>query len=219
MDYIAAFMLGLLNAPHCVAMCGGIASALMLSSHAEDQQAALRSALEFGSGKLLTYTLLGAVAGLGGFSFTLTGTQALPVLRLATGLLLIALGLHTAGWWLGLARLEAVAFRLWQPALKHLRGVGSSHPLGRLSAGAAWGLLPCGIVYSMLGLAMSSGTVIQGSLIMFSFGLGTLPFVMSAGGLLKLSGAWLGNRTLKISGGILLMLFGVYTLGMSGMSG
>jgi sulfite exporter TauE/SafE len=38
-----------------------------------------------------------------------------------------------------------------------------------------WGLVPCGLVYSVLPLAFLSGDVLTGAALMLAFGLGTLP--------------------------------------------
>jgi sulfite exporter TauE/SafE len=38
-----------------------------------------------------------------------------------------------------------------------------------------WGLVPCGLVYSVLPLAFLSGSALSGAGLMLAFGLGTLP--------------------------------------------
>ena len=49
------------------------------------------------------------------------------------------------------------------------------------AAGALWGWIPCGLVYSMLALALASGDAVSGALVMAAFGLGTLPNLLAAG--------------------------------------
>ena len=80
-----------------------------------------------------------------------------------------------------------------------------------LAAGALWGWLPCGLVYSMLTLALASGDPARGALVMAGFGLGTLPAVggagsAAAGALRRLRGG-AGQR----AAGVLLAVFGVWT--------
>ncbi len=252
MEYFVVFMLGLLSAPHCTAMCGGIASALILQSNratkavsesttmkfhaangtfvqhststfaAADSRNALSSAFYFGTGKLLGYGLLGVIAGSAGLGFlsldvTATGI-AMAVLRSIAGLLMIAMGLYTAGWWLGLHKLESVAFRLWQPLLKGIGNLDMGSSTNKVAIGAIWGLLPCGLVYSVLALALAAGNPVSGALVMLSFGLGTLPFVMSVGGLTHVLLPALANRNFRIITGILLIGFGVISIGMGIMS-
>jgi uncharacterized protein len=224
MELWAAFLLGVSSAPHCMAMCGGIASALMVGSQASGGatiasdrvgHSALQSALLFGTGKMLAYMGLGLLAGLGGFLLINTQQQALAGLRFFAGLLMILLGLYTAGWWNGLRHVEQSVYRFWQPLLSQARHVSLQSWHGKLLAGAAWGLLPCGIVYTMLATALASGNIMQGMLIMMSFGLGTMPFVLSAGGLARLSSRWMGSRWFRSLLGLILIGFGIGSLMMA----
>jgi len=247
MEFVAAFILGLMSAPHCAAMCGGIATALMMGAHraetpakpdniiASSQPAAAvshscgalpsaagsanigsrsvwGSALWFGSGKILGYMALGILAGATGFALGSTHDGVLTALRVLASLLLIGLGLYTVGWWLGLQRLETVAYRFWQPALRSLRQLDLGMNSNKLMAGALWGLLPCGIVYSVLAMALASGTVLSGMGIMLAFGLGTLPFVLGAGGLLKISLPLLHQKWVRQAVGLVLMCSGIISL-------
>jgi len=229
-DFVAAFLLGVISAPHCVAMCGGIATALMMSSNrpAETrdgnpalviarsrQGSVLTDAMLFGGGKMLGYVLLGAVAGTVGLLLGSSHGSAFMVLRILAGTLLIALGLYTAGWWLGLQHLERAAYRLWQPALSGLRRIDMGRTGNKLTAGLLWGLLPCGIVYSVLGMAVASGNVLSGMSIMALFGLGTLPFVLSAGGLLQLSLPALARPAVRQLFGAILIGFGIISVLMA----
>ena len=224
MELWAAFLLGVSSAPHCMAMCGGIASALIVGSGqsgdtrvASDRtgHSALHSALLFGTGKMLAYMGLGLLAGLGGFLLINTQQQALTGLRFFAGLLMILLGLHTAGWWNGLKYVEQNVYRFWQPLLSRARHVSLHSWHGKLLAGAAWGLLPCGIVYTMLATALASGSIMKGMLIMMSFGLGTMPFVLSAGGLVKLGSRWMGSRWFRSLLGLVLIGFGLASIMMA----
>jgi sulfite exporter TauE/SafE len=44
-----------------------------------------------------------------------------------------------------------------------------------------WGWLPCGLVYTAFALAATTGDIIESSLTMLFFGLGTLPAVFGTG--------------------------------------
>lgn len=230
---LMAFTLGLLSAPHCIAMCGPVASTLLLAGRAPDETQALRwhsaapalplqgsaraehalfDALALGGGKMLTYAGLGALAGAGSALLHSFGSEPATVLRLLAAVLMIGIGLYIAGWWRGLARLEAWGARLWRPTLSLLRRLPSSGTGGRLLAGASWGLLPCGIVYSMLGLALASGSAVQGAALMASFGLGTLPFVLLTGGLMQTLGQRLAAPGVRTAAGLAMIAMGVVSL-------
>ena len=221
----AAFLLGLLSAPHCAAMCGGISGALLMAGRtpllrpAPHDVIASSSALTltgdafiYGSGKILGYMALGAFAGSGGFLLGSLHSTGFTLLHAFSGLLMLALGLYIAGWWLAVSHLERFAFRIWQPLLKRLQGLSLAHPGNKLLAGMAWGLLPCGIVYSVLGLAMASGSAVSGLLLMLAFGLGTLPFVLLSGGLLQSLLPLLKRPWLRQLSGVAMMTLGFLTL-------
>ena len=56
-------------------------------------------------------------------------------------------------------------------------------PASPFIRGVMWGFLPCGLVYGVLPIALISGTPWSGGLLMFCFGLGTLPYLLFAQGL------------------------------------
>jgi sulfite exporter TauE/SafE len=60
-----------------------------------------------------------------------------------------------------------------------VRGPAQAFPLGML-----WGWLPCGMVYSVLAMALLTGSATRGAAALLAFGLGTLPNLMLAGLLL-----------------------------------
>ena len=50
-----------------------------------------------------------------------------------------------------------------------------------LLLGFLWGLLPCGLIYSALALAVVSGNPLHAALVMLAFGAGTLPAMLLLG--------------------------------------
>jgi sulfite exporter TauE/SafE len=134
-------------------------------------------------------------------------------MRVLAGLLLIAMGLYLAGWWSGLTRIEALGRNLWrviQPLTKHFMPVTSAPKA--LVLGALWGWLPCGLVYSTLLWAASQGNALNSAALMLAFGLGTLPVLMATGLAAERVTALLRRQGIRMAGGILVMLFGLWTL-------
>lgn len=79
-------------------------------------------------------------------------------------------------------RLEGAGGTVWraiEPWRRRFFPVDST--LKALGAGAVWGWVPCGLVYSMLALALASGDALSGAGVMLAFGLGTLPNLLVAG--------------------------------------
>ena len=96
---------------------------------------------------------------------------------------MIFLGLYLTGRWeTAIIKIENIGSVLWrriEPLAKKFIPIRSiSHAL---IAGILWGWLTCGLVYSALFLAMSANSISQGALIMWSFGIGTLPVLLGLG--------------------------------------
>src|SRR5690625_1531923 len=135
------------------------------------------------------------------------------ILRVATGLIMVAIGLQLAINWRGLRHLEAVGSRFWQllsPLVGRLLPVRT--PPEALAVGMLWGWLPCGLVYTMLLAATMSGSALAGGATMLAFGAGTLPAMVTLGfGASGLSQV-LSRTTMRRSAGVLLLIFGVWTM-------
>ena len=80
-----------------------------------------------------------------------------------------------------------------------------------LLLGALWGWLPCGLVYSTLLWAASQGNAGYSAALMLAFGLGTWPVLLATGLAAERVNALLRRRSVRVAGGVLVMLFGVWT--------
>ncbi|MGC4029721.1 MAG: sulfite exporter TauE/SafE family protein [Steroidobacteraceae bacterium] len=207
----SAFLSGLMGGGHCAVMCGGIAtgfSGMSGRSHWLD-------ALEPNVGRIMAYTVAGAVAGgLGHGIVTLARSQTLLLtLRTAVGLVLVITALR-----LLLPRdrftLPGAPGRLWQRLLQPLqrRLLPADTPLRRMAAGIVWGFLPCGLSTTVLAAAWLQSRALDGAMIMLAFGLGTLPVMVP----LTWSGARIGQalqrEPWRIAAGSFVMLAGLVTL-------
>lgn len=202
----SAFLLGLSGAGHCLGMCGGIAAALNLGG-------APSGAITFAyhAGRVASYTALGALLGVAAASIDIAAWTL--GLRYLAGLLLIGMGLYIADWWRGIAVLERMGAKLWQPVQRL-----SAHwlPLRRwpqgFALGLCWGLMPCGLIYSSLALAATAQNATTSALMMLLFGLGTLPAMLSTSlGAARVQG-FLRLRGLKVAIALLLIGSGAWTL-------
>ena len=208
---LSALILGLLGGGHCLGMCGGLMGALTLAIPPDQRARRLRLLLAYNLGRILSYAAAGLLIGLAGWA--VASSPAAMLLRVLAGLLLIAMGLYLAGWWSGLTRIEAVGRHLWrhlQPVASRLMPV-SSLPRALL-LGAVWGWLPCGLVYSTLLWASSQGSPGESALLMLAFGLGTWPVLLATGMAAERLTALLRRRDVRVAGGLLVILFGIWTL-------
>ena len=207
----SALILGLLGGGHCLGMCGGLMGALTLAIPPEQRSRRLRLLLAYNVGRVLSYALAGLLLGLAGWA--LANSPVAFGLRVTAGLLLIAMGLYLAGWWSGLTRIEALGRGLWrfiQPLANRLLPV-SSLPRALL-LGALWGWLPCGLVYSTLLWSASQGNALDSAFLMLAFGLGTWPVLLATGLAAERVTAILRKRSVRMAGGLLVILFGLWTL-------
>jgi len=186
-NYLAAFLVGLFGGVHCVGMCGGIVGALSFGLPEQVRgrtRTLLPYLINYNLGRLLSYTVAGGlVGGIGALAANLVALhQAQAVLQVIAGLFMVAMGLYLGGWWYGMSRLERFGGRVWkfiEPVGRRLLPV--KRPGQAFVMGLVWGWLPCGLVYSALIWAVSAGSATHGSLLLLSFGLGTLPNLLLMG--------------------------------------
>lgn len=218
LPYFSAFIVGLLGGVHCIGMCGGIVGALTfgLPENSRGTVAAqLPFQLAYNLGRLISYVVAGAImGGVGLLLAELMPIQlAQQMLLLLAGLFMVLLGLYLAGWWMVLNRVERAGALLWrrlEPIGRRLMPVRS--PSRALAIGMIWGWVPCGLVYTMLINAVSSGGTLQGAGLMFAFALGTLPNLLAMGLLAGAAARLARSRTARKIAGTTVMLFGLYTL-------
>lgn len=176
---LAALLAGLLGGGHCAGMCGGIAGMLVARGGGRWQLQACHHV-----GRIGSYAVIGGIAGTVG-EVALFADRILPVQQVLWWLaqaMLLAVGLYLAGLWQGVRHIEALGGGVWRSLSAHLPALLPADTPGKaLLAGAVWGWLPCGLVYTLVVTALASGSGPQGALILLVFGLGTLPNVWLIG--------------------------------------
>jgi len=214
---LAALLAGLFGSVHCLGMCGGIVGALSMGTPAARRSPVhgVLYSLLFNLGRIGSYAVAGLVAG--GFGMWLGNVLNFSawtgLLRILTGLIMVAIGLQLAINWRGLRHIEAVGAGVWRrltPLTRRLLPVRS--PGAALALGSLWGWLPCGLVYTMLLAAAVSGSPIQGGLVMAVFGAGTLPALVGAGAAASQLSHLTRRPALRRAGGALLLAFGAWTI-------
>lgn len=213
LDFFSAFVIGLLGSGHCLVMCGGISTMLTtaISDTSRFKQSAIILAYNFG--RIASYSLIGALVAF--TSSMATKNIGLPVSLLKTfsGIFLILLGLYLGQWLMWLSHVEQVGKRVWRYISPHTKKfIPIKNIRSAFSLGALWGWLPCGLVYSTLTWALASADVVNGALIMFFFGLGTLPALLSVSlGTISIK-SLLSHTLFRKLAAILVILYGLYTI-------
>ncbi len=220
-DLTSLFVLGFLGSGHCVGMCGPIVLALPRGANPTVGQ------LAYHAGRVLTYSLIGAVlAGLGaGLLQVGEGVDPLVgVKRVQLGISLVAgLGLVL----FGLSRLGVIREPRWlhAPAIHSVPGIGrlaqrliKARSFGALFGfGLLMGFLPCGLSFAAFARALPTGDALAGAAALAAFGAGTLPALLivgtAASGFLRRHGA-LSN----LLSGLIMLAMGL-SLGVDGVLG
>lgn len=209
---LSALLVGLLGGVHCAGMCGGIVAAF--SFRADGSAPPFRLHLGYNLGRVLSYTLFGALAGALGSSLNLLQIRPLQlVLYVLAQLVMVLLGLYLAGWNRWVLIFERAGGTLWnyvQPIFKKLLPVRNLP--GAFVAGMAWGWLPCGLVYSVLIGALASGSAAGGAALMLAFGLGTLPNLLGMGLFARSLQPFLQHPITRRAAGLLVAGFGLWGL-------
>lgn len=194
LDIYLALSLGVIGSLHCIQMCGPIVLAYSLPIVTYSRRQQIIAHLSYNSGRIVTYGVLGAIAGFAGRSIgKLAGVEHVVVI--VAGSLMIMAGLLMSGL---LPTGPLGAFNRFRPASFFTRNVGGllkSPSVGsKFSTGILLGFLPCGLVYTALLKAMETGSMTGGILTMICFGVGTAWSLLLLGLFSSTVSVWLRNR-------------------------
>lgn len=212
----AAFLVGLVaGVSSCMALIGGLVLGVA-ARYAEKNPGAspakkFRPHIFFNLGRIIGYTVLGGVIGLAG-SVLQPSVFVMGVLTLLVGGVMVFLGLKLTEIF---PILNKFSFALPKSVARIFsRSSGRSGEYshsGAFLAGALTFFLPCGFTQAMQLYAVSTGSLIEGALIMGLFALGTAPGLLSLGGL---AAAFRGGRARLFfaTAGVAVILLGFFNI-------
>ena len=189
MEYWLSFLAGVFGSMHCVGMCGVIVLGYSTQGIGVNPgfSSLLGSHMTYNAGRVLGYTLVGALLGLLGGR--ITGLQAIGYwFSLVMGVMLVLFGIVLLKIIPGLNVSAELAigqptrnffFKLYQATFGKLvaqKGLESKFYIGLMTP-----FLPCGLLYSMFLRAAGSGSPVEGGLTMMFFGLGIVPALVVTG--------------------------------------
>ena len=197
------FGVGLLTGFHCVGMCGGFVMSYTAKNAADGRKNLnVYSHIQYGTGKLISYTVIGAVFGLIGTIFVFT-----PLLKGAAsifaGLFLIIFGINMLNVFPQLRKA-----RLPMPkAVSRFVFANSDKQRRPLVTGLLNGfMIACGPLQALYIYAAGTGSIASGALALFAFGLGTLPVMFGFGMFASYVSKNMTHNILKASGLIVIVL-------------
>lgn len=179
-------MASLVGSVHCAGMCGGFVCFYTGTGNAASPAPSLLHAHAlYNVGRLVSYLLLGAVAGVVGSQVSHLGALAgvQQGATIVTGVLMVAWAVSTLaaqrGVSFGAHRAPAVWQRTLGRALQMVRGQPVA--IRALLTGLLTTLLPCGWLYVFVAAAGGTGNVLTAMGLMAVFWLGTVPALVAVG--------------------------------------
>lgn len=173
--FLTAFAIGALGSFHCIGMCGPIALSVPMGG--KQGLAGIIRGLAYNFGRITTYSVLGLIVGFLGKQIMFGSFQ--QGLSIAVGVLILVFLILPKT----ITKKVDPTSKFAQLFLK-LKGTfqgvfRSKSPLGPLALGLVNGLLPCGLVYVGLAGALAMADPLTSAAFMASFGLGTVPMMIS----------------------------------------
>ena len=198
---------------HCIGMCGGIVVAYSTIKIEPKSSKVSQSVahLLYSFGRVLTYSVLGAIFGaLGGV--VLFSNNANGGLLIFAGVVMILAGLSLMGKikFLTLIEHSFSSSSIYKNAFKSV--LNSKSNLSFFLLGMLNGLLPCGFVYFFAITAASTADPLYGALVMFIFGISTIPAMFGVGFLSSLASATSFRNMMMSLSSIAVILYGTYTI-------
>ena len=220
--YGMLFVIGLMTSVHCIAMCGGINLSQCIPRTAQGEQddtgklVALRPALAYNMGRVLSYTAAGFVLGLAGFLIGGGAGPGLPILlqgilKLIAGLFMVIMGINMLGLFPWLRRFtirmpKFLASKVGNQRAKNIRP---------FAVGILNGFMPCGPLQSMWIVALATGNPFAGALSMLLFSLGTVPLMLGLGSVVSVLGRKFADKVMT-AGAVLVVVLGLAMLSQGG---
>ncbi|GBU22081.1 heavy metal transporter [Fibrobacteres bacterium R8-0-B4] len=215
MSYGLIFLVGLATSVHCVAMCGGINLSQCLTSGGGANKTAksgrfsfLRPSLQYNAGRVISYSLLGAVAGAVGSAITFSINMR-GVLNLIAGLFMVIMGVGMLDIFPQMRRFIPKMPKF----VSRLTGAGASSNRGPFVIGLLNGFLPCGPLQAMQFFALSTGSALKGALSMCVFSIGTVPLMFGLGTFGSFAGR--ASRRVMTAGAVMVAVLGLCMLSQS----
>lgn len=204
--YGLAFFTGLAGASHCLGMCGGFAAGFFASQ----RRYRFWAQLAYHGVRILMYVLLGLLGALSGRVLVQVGMvgKVQGLVMIFSGLLICVLGLRQLRW---RADCPVETYAAAETIVVPFDAHPATQRLLPLLAGLLNGFVPCSLVFSVAVKTVAVADPLQAVLLMFSFGLGTLPTMLGV----TLSGALVGRFSRgcwqRVTG-TLIFAFGAWTL-------
>ena len=174
-DYGLAFMAGVLGSGHCLGMCGALVSGYFMKAGSSKRYFPY---FVYQLARIFVYTLVGFAAAALGVVLVSSGVfgKVQSILQMFIGTVVIILALGILGWIPFQGSVRLLPMNLLRRGYAESRTKGPI--LGAMIAGLLNGMMPCPLTFAMAVKATSATSIMEGGLLMLTFGAGTLPTML-----------------------------------------
>jgi uncharacterized protein len=174
-NYGLAFMAGVLGSGHCLGMCGALVSGYFMKA---GPSRTYLPYFVYQIARIFVYTMVGFAAAALGVVLVSSGVfgKVQSILQMFIGFVVIILALGILGWIPFQGSVKLIPMSLLRRGYAESRTRGPL--LGAMIAGLLNGLMPCPLTFAMAVKATSATTIMEGGLLMLTFGAGTLPTML-----------------------------------------
>jgi sulfite exporter TauE/SafE/copper chaperone CopZ/plastocyanin domain-containing protein len=198
MGYGMLFIIGLITSLHCIAMCGGINVSQTIG-----RKKIVLPGLAYNLGRVISYTIVGAVVGALGQVLSLSGGMKGAV-QIIAGVFMVIMAMNMLDIFPALRRLNVRLPKIFAKKIETERdAAGSPFIIGLLN-----GLMPCGPLQAMQLYALGTGSAVRGAIAMFLFSAGTVPLMFGLSALNSVLSKKFTARVMYI-GAILVAVLGL----------
>ena len=206
MGYGLLFLVGVLTSLHCVAMCGGInmSQCIPAAQATPGVKGKLLPSFLYNSGRVISYTVIGGIAGLIGSAVSFSG-WARGIVAVVAGIFMVLMGVSMLG-------IFPAINRILPRMPRFLRSKAGKSGHGSFVVGLLNGFMPCGPLQAMQLYAVGTGSFLAGASSMLFFSLGTVPLMFGLGAVSTLLSRKFTTRMLQVSA-VLVIVLGVLMTG------
>jgi len=204
--FLSTFFMGMMGGPHCISMCGAPCSVISAQGS--------RQIWQFHLGRILGYGILGGVAAYSVNNLAWLSNQTMSIHPLWTffhGIIFVwgfvmLLYAKQPQW------IDRMGESIWNVIQKLSKTLRNNFLLGML-----WSFMPCGLLYSALLVAALTLNILNGTISMMFFALGTsISLIVSPIIWLKIKNGklWLNETQGMRIAGMLLMIAASWAIWM-----
>lgn len=216
MSYGVLFIIGILTSLHCVAMCGGINLSQCVPQNVNpdptNKTTNFMPSILYNSGRVVSYTLIGAIVGALGSVISFSG-QAKGLVAIVASIFMVIMGINMLNIFPWMRKFNPRMPKIFARKINAEKQGVNTRPF---YVGLLNGLMPCGPLQAMQLYALSTGDPIKGGLSMLFFSLGTVPLMFGLGAISSMLSKKFTHKMMKVSAVLVIVLgFVMFQTGLS----